>query len=231
MWQYVTSRTFSVGPIGQSAIKGPNPTKLRPNEDLRSCITFWGKSENISIETQEESKHLKGYLWPPWMTSKCPSPTTIRWFLSDCQALPLLAISLQGSLLVMKTKDKHRQEQVLIIGPESDHWECLSVTHWLTNCCLVNLIDVTLACEDANSKLVEVVTVADVDNEDGVGYNLLQIWSWGLDIKLNLCSDFEHKVWSRFWSWSSWKIWSWSLFSILLLMCCTGNEIESWSRF
>ena len=33
----------------------------------------------------------------------------------------------------------------------------------LTNCCLVDLIDVTLACEDANSKLVDVVTVADVD--------------------------------------------------------------------
>jgi len=28
----------------------------------------------------------------------------------------------------------------------------------------VNLIDVTLACEDANSKLVEVVTVVDVDD-------------------------------------------------------------------
>ena len=36
-----------------------------------------------------------------------------------------------------------------------------SLTHWLTDCCLVNLIDVTLACEDANSKLVDVVTVAD----------------------------------------------------------------------
>ena len=33
----------------------------------------------------------------------------------------------------------------------------------LTNSCLVDLIDTTLACEDANSKLVEVVTVADVD--------------------------------------------------------------------
>ena len=35
--------------------------------------------------------------------------------------------------------------------------------------------EVTLACEDANSKLVEVVTVADVDNEDRVGISLLQI--------------------------------------------------------
>ena len=31
----------------------------------------------------------------------------------------------------------------------------------------------TLACEDANSKLVDVVTVAD---DDLVGNNLLQIW-------------------------------------------------------
>ena len=41
--------------------------------------------------------------------------------------------------------------------------------------CLVDLIDVTLACEDANSKL-DVVTVADVDDEDHVGNNLLQVW-------------------------------------------------------
>ena len=34
----------------------------------------------------------------------------------------------------------------------------------------------TLACEDANSKLVEVVTVADVTDEDHVGNTLLQIW-------------------------------------------------------
>ena len=50
-----------------------------------------------------------------------------------------------------------------------------SLTHSLTNCLLVNLIDVTLLCEDANSKLVEVVIVADVDAEDHVGNSLL-IW-------------------------------------------------------
>ena len=37
--------------------------------------------------------------------------------------------------------------------------------------------------------------------------------SWGLFKKLNFCSDFEHKVWSNFLSWSSDKIWSWSLIS------------------
>ena len=36
-------------------------------------------------------------------------------------------------------------------------------------------MDATLACEDVNSKLVEVVTVDDVDDEDRVGNSLLQI--------------------------------------------------------
>ena len=51
-----------------------------------------------------------------------------------------------------------------------------SLTDSLTNCCLVNLIDVALACEDANSKLVDFVTVAHVDAEDHVGNSLLHIW-------------------------------------------------------
>ena len=50
-----------------------------------------------------------------------------------------------------------------------------SLTNSLTNSRLVNLIDVTLACKDANTKLVEVVTVADVDDEDYVGNSFLQI--------------------------------------------------------
>ena len=49
------------------------------------------------------------------------------------------------------------------------------VSNSLTNSCLLNLIDVTLACEDVNSNLVEVVTVDDVDAEDHVGNGLLQI--------------------------------------------------------
>ena len=50
------------------------------------------------------------------------------------------------------------------------HWLPLSLTD-------SRLVDVTLACEDADSKLVDVVTVADVDDEDQdhVGNSLLQI--------------------------------------------------------
>ena len=65
----------------------------------------------------------------------------------------------------------------LFIGPESDHCLPLSLTNSLTDSltdsCLVNLIDVALACEDANSKLVEVVTIADVDTKDHAGNSFL----------------------------------------------------------
>ena len=44
----------------------------------------------------------------------------------------------------------------------------------------------TMACEDADSNLVDVVTVADVDDEDCVGNSLLQIWKlrFGHEAKL-----------------------------------------------
>ena len=44
----------------------------------------------------------------------------------------------------------------------------------------------TLAFEDAKTKLVEVVTVADYDAEDHVGNSLLQIWrlKFGHKVKL-----------------------------------------------
>ena len=50
----------------------------------------------------------------------------------------------------------------------------------------------TLACGDANSKLVEVVTVADVDAKKRADGSLVQIWK----LKLSFCSDSEHKSWS-----------------------------------
>ena len=50
-----------------------------------------------------------------------------------------------------------------------------------------------------------------------IGIVLATVWcrfvSLSLVIKSNVCSDIEHKVWSRFWSWSSGKIWSRSLVS------------------
>ena len=70
-----------------------------------------------------------------------------------------------------------------------------SLTHSLNHSRLINLIDVALACEDAYSKFVEVVTVADVDDENRVGNSLLQIWKLRFGYKAKL---LFHKVWSEF---------------------------------
>jgi len=68
---------------------------------------------------------------------------------------------------------------------------------------------VTLACEDGNSKLVEVVTVVEVDDEKRVDNSLVQISKVNFGykgkfqglfkiLKLMFRQDFEAEVWSLF---------------------------------
>ena len=62
-------------------------------------------------------------------------------------------------------------ESCFFVGPKSDRWLPLSVTHSQrshSDSCLVDLTDVTLAFEDANSKLLDFFSVADVDAEERV---------------------------------------------------------------
>ena len=49
----------------------------------------------------------------------------------------------------------------------------------------------TLACEDAHSKLVEAVTVAGVSDEDRVGNSLLHIWKLRFGLKALLLFNFK----------------------------------------
>ena len=73
-----------------------------------------------------------------------------------------------------------------------------SLTHSLTQ--TQSLIDVTLACEDADSKLVEVVTLADVGDDDCVGNSLLQNWKlrFGQAQLLFRLVSRDADVWLRF---------------------------------
>ena len=50
------------------------------------------------------------------------------------------------------------------------------------------MIHATPACKDANSKLVEVVTVADVDAKKRVDDSLVQIWKLKFGHKMNFLS-------------------------------------------
>ena len=67
------------------------------------------------------------------------------------------------------------------------------VTNSFTNCGLVNLIEVALASEDANSKVVEVGTVADIDAKKCVDGSWVHILWWCLVevVKFNLGRDSE----------------------------------------
>ena len=81
-----------------------------------------------------------------------------------------------------------------------------SLTDTLTHCCLVNLIDVTLACEDLTQNLLRLLLLLMLAMRIMLATVCCRFGSWGLVIKPYFCSDFQHKVWSRFWSWSSGEI-------------------------
>ena len=59
-----------------------------------------------------------------------------------------------------------------------------SLAHCLSDCCLVDLIDVTMAFKDANSKLLDVVSVADVDAKERVDDSLVKILKLHFDVAL-----------------------------------------------
>ena len=119
------------------------------------------------------------------------------------------------------------------------------VTDSLTNSCLANLIDVTLACEDTNTKLVDVVTVTD---EDPVGNNLLQIsklrfgkksWTFVHTFSTRFGQDFEFQarfeagVRPVFFCWCFVKILKLSLSEELvkILKLKFYGEADVWLRF
>ena len=62
-------------------------------------------------------------------------------------------------MMIFEQYEGQRPDRVklIFIGPESDHWQCLSLTDSLTHCRLVNLIDVTLACEDLTQNLLRLL--------------------------------------------------------------------------
>ena len=85
--------------------------------------------------------------------------------------------SSSASLPLFEDPTKNTKKH-FFMGPESYHRQPLSMTPSLTNSVTftrLGVFDVTLACEDGNYKIVEIVTVVDVVDEDRVGSSLLQI--------------------------------------------------------
>ena len=89
----------------------------------------------------------------------------------------------------------------------------------------------TQACEDAYSKLDEVVTVADVSDEDRVGNNLLQIWKLRFGQKAKLLFRLRAQGLVKILKLKFRQDLQLEIGKFFLLMFCRGYEVESWSRF
>ena len=104
----------------------------------------------------------------------------------------------------------------------------MSLTDSLTMCCLVNLIDMTLGVKMPTQKLrLLLLLMLMLRNVSAIVW--CRFGSWILVIRSNFCPDFEHRVWSRFWSWSSGKIWSWSLVSFFCWCFVEVMLYQSWT--
>ena len=120
----------------------------------------------------------------------------------------------QGRKLAVALREKKNyRTQVRSLSTLVSNW----LADYWADSCLVDLTDVTLAFEDANSKLLDVVSVADVDAKEQFGRDyeadvwrdfeteyLSRFWSKSfvnLELKLNLGQDFEAELLSRFWGW------------------------------
>ena len=110
-------------------------------------------------------------------------------------------------------------------------YACHSLTNSLTHSCLVNLIDVPLAVKMPTQNLLRLLLLLTLMMRIVLATVCCRFGRKGLVVKLKFYSDFEHKVWSRFCSWSSGKILKLIFVQLLLLMFCRGCEIKSWSRF
>ena len=193
-----------------------------------SCFIF----ENMKISSFKQLKY-DILLWRLDILGQ--PPTRMVFFISNSQNHLLLFEIIYYALILQQPNLVSLAIQIvlLIIGAESGHWLCLSLTplltRWLTDCHLVNLIDVTLACERWQLKTCWSCYccrcwwwgscwqhfVADLEAE-----------VWSQNTKLNFCSDFDHKVWSRFWHWSTGEILKLKFISILLLMFGWGCKAE-----
>ena len=130
----------------------------------------------------------KNHIEPLWLMLDTPIPALTNPLPENpicflCINIPIRIVAWWANEIINSIYRTRVRSLAMLVT----HW----LTHWLTDSltdsCLVNLIDVTLAFEDANSKLVEVFIVADVDDEDRVGNSLLQIWKrrFGHKIKLS----------------------------------------------
>ena len=155
--------TFHIDCFWLFHVKMPTTgSKLKYFEDI-SCKKWHASSQNIGHLQEKDAvwwEQIQENLdWHWWTSPSLSVEGKLAFFSSSMEA------SLSSSIYFFIFYRTRVWSLAMLVTN--------SLTDWLTHSCLVNLIDVTLAFEDANSKLVEVDTVADVDDEDRIGNSLL----------------------------------------------------------
>ena len=119
----------------------------------------------------------------------------------------------------------------LFIGPESDHWQCLSLTHSLTHSLLISKLD---WCD---------VWLVKMPTQNLLRLLLLLVLilrSWSLVMKTNFCPDFGHKILAKDFEAEVKSIFCcWPLVAIMTIILGRDSEAmfgqdfedEIWSRF
>ena len=109
------------------------------------------------------------------------------------------------TVMIMIQNQHNGHHETLLSDPSPIILLPLSLTDWLTHCCLVNLMwpwRVRMPTQNLLRLLLLLMLMLRIM----LATVCYRFGSWRLVLKLNFCSDFEHKGWSRFWSWSSGKI-------------------------
>ena len=97
---------------------------------------------------------------------------------------------MKNMLVIFDTKIERARARYTFIGPESDHWLCFSLTDSLP---FSKLDWCDPGMWECQLKLVEVITVADVDSEDHVDNSLLQIW----ELKFGPKAKLLFRLWAQ----------------------------------
>ena len=101
-----------------------------------------------------------------------------------------------------------------------------SMTHWLTNSCLENLLLWHWRVMMPTQYLLRLLLLLTFILRNV----LMTVWcrfgDWSLFIKLDFCSDFEHKVCSRFWKFGHYFYWRCFVGVKKLNL---GRDPEAWS--
>ena len=126
----------------------------------------------------------------------------------------------------------------IIIGPESDHWLCLSLTDWLTDLLTYSIRNVKKTwlmwpwcVRMPTQNLLRLLLLLMLMLRIMLANVCYRFGSWCLVLKLNFFQTLSTRVGQDFEVEVQAKFWSWILFIILLLMFSRGYEVESFFNF